>query len=166
MANNRNSTGVGGWLAFLIFWMVFLRPLAGAMLLIQMHAAGRNDATVIANSTWLVNTSAYWIVFLSVAALSIYGGLRLWRDHRPGSVQAAIAILWITTPIAAIALTISQSYLEGGVSLSDAVYKIGVNAAVAAAWTLYLRRSKRVKRTFYDQPAAGATGPQAASPGA
>ena len=148
MENDRLKRGVGGWLAFLIAWMVVLRPLAGAVLLNQMHLAGTQNSAVIENSTWLINTSLFWLVFLVVAALSIYGGLRLWRDRSYASVQAAIWILWITTPIAAVALLISQAYLHGNVTLADAVEKVLINVVVAAVWTLYLTRSGRVALTY------------------
>lgn len=148
MVNDRPKAGVGGWLAFLIAWMVVFRPLAGAILLNQMHVAGAQDSKIVENSTWLINTSFFWLVFLIVAALSIYGGLRLWRDRTYASVQAAIWILWVTTPIAAAALLISEAYLQGTVTFTDALERILLNVVVAAAWTLYLIRSRRVALTY------------------
>ena len=132
----------------LIAWMVLLRPLSGAALLIQMHMAAAQDFTIIQNSTWLINTSIFWLIFLVVAALSIYGGVRLWRDRSDASVRAAIWILWITTPIAAVALLISQAYLQGNVTVADAIQKMALNVVVAGAWTLYLLKSKRIKMTY------------------
>ena len=140
--------GVGGWLALLIAWMVFLRPLAGAVLLNQMHVAATEDFRIIQNSTWLINTSIFWLIFLVVAVLSIYGGVRLWRDRTYASVRAAIWILWISTPIAAVALLISQAYLQEGVTIEDAIQKVLLNVVVATGWTLYLIKSKRVKMTY------------------
>lgn len=148
MKTRRNLAGIGGWLALLIFWLVVLRPLAGVYLLIQMRAATEADPSIIARSTWLVNTSFFWIIFLAVAALSIYGGLRLFWDRTPPAVTTAIWILWSTSLIAASALLIAQAYLAGGVGAGDIAYTLGVNIAVAAAWTLYLKRSRRVQRTY------------------
>jgi hypothetical protein len=135
-------------LALLIFWLVVLRPLAGVYLLIQMQAATEADPATIARSTWLINTSFFWINFLAVAALSIYAGLRLVWDRTTTAVTTAIWVLWITSLIAASALLIAQAYLQGGVGAGDIAYTLGVNIAVAAAWTLYLKRSRRVQRTY------------------
>jgi hypothetical protein len=140
---------IGGWLGLLILWMVVLRPLAGTILWQQMHASSLADPTAVARGTWLVNTSIFWLVFLTVAALSIYGGLRLWRDRTAGSVWAAIVVLWITTPIAAGAILISQAYLTEDVTLAGAAGRLLANVAIAAAWTLYLLRSRRVRDVYF-----------------
>lgn len=150
MATQHARTGLGGWLAFLVLWMVILRPLTGAILWQQMHAASIEDPTAISRGNWLVNTSIFWIVFLGVAALSIYGGLRLWRDRTPAAVRSAIAILWITTPIATVALLISRAYLTGSVTVADAGVRLFANVAIAAAWTVYLLRSRRVRNTYFE----------------
>ncbi len=144
----RDLTGVGGWLAFLIIWMVVLRPLAGLFMWQQMHAAHGTDSSLVPNHSWLVNTSIFWLVFLPVAALSIYGGSKLWRERTPDAVNTAIAILWLTSPVASVALLISQQYLEGNVTLTDAISTLTVNVAVAALWTCYLKFSRRVRSTY------------------
>lgn len=141
--------GIGGWLALLIFWMVILRPIAGIYLMAQMRAAGEADPEMLARSTWLMNPSFFWIVFLAVAALSIYGGLRLVFDRTPAAVRTAIWVLWTVSVIAAASLLIAQGYMEGDVGAADVVRTLGINVGVAAIWTLYLRRSKRVRATYF-----------------
>lgn len=145
-ANERE--GIGGWLALLILWMVVLRPLAGIVLWQEMHAANAEDPEAVARSSLLVSTTFFWIVFLCLAALNIYGGVRLWRDRSFAAVRCAIAILWIAAPIAIGALIIAQAYLTNGVTLADAATRLGTNVAAAAAWTAYLLRSKRVRNTY------------------
>ena len=154
MTKRRDLVGIGGWLGLLILWMVLLRPLAGAIMWKRMHAAGSTDPSLPTNSTWLINTSVFWVMILGVATLSIYGGLRLWRDRTPGAISAAILILWISSPIAAVALLISEAYLKGGVAPSNAASTLGINFAVAAAWTAYLKRSKRVRETYFQVTSA------------
>lgn len=149
-----SNSGIGGWLACLIFWMVILRPVAGIYMWQQMHVAFLDDPSVVKNSTWLVNTSSFWILILGLAALSIYGGLRLWRERRPAAVRTAILILWITIPIASVALILAEAYLSGSFTLRDAAQKVTINVAVAAIWTAYLRRSRRVRRTYFESAAA------------
>ena len=148
MARPNVPAGIGGWLALLILWMVVLRPLAGMVLWQEMHAANAEDPAAVARSSLFVSTTFYWIAFLCLAALSIYGGLRLWRDRSFAAVRCAIAILWINAPIAIGALLIAEAYLTSGVTLADAAIRLGTNVAGAAAWTAYLLRSQRVKNTY------------------
>ena len=152
MSPRAESAGIGGWLALLIVWMVVLRPVAGVYMLSMLQAHSIADPTSLENSTWLINTSTFWIVFLIVAALSIYGGLRLWRDRSPAAVRTAIIILWIYSPIAAVDLLIARALLEGRVPWSNAVTTIGINLATAAVWTAYLMRSRRVRNTYFEEP--------------
>ena len=140
--------GIGGWLALLIVWMVLLRPVAGVYMLNQLQATSLANPIILENSSWLINTSTFWMVFLLVAALSIYGGLRLWRDRTAASVRTVIVILWIFSPIAAVDLLIARAFLEGRVTLANATTTVVMNLAVAAAWTIYLKRSRRVRNTY------------------
>ena len=151
MSPRAESVGIGGWLALLVVWMVAFRPVAGVYMLSMLQAHSIADPTSLENSTWLINTSTFWIVFLVVAALSIYGGLRLWRDRSPAAVRTAIVVLWIYSPIAAVDLLIAQVFLEGHVSWPDAALTIATNLAIAALWTVYLMRSRRVRNTYYQQ---------------
>jgi hypothetical protein len=153
MSTRAEPAGIGGWLALLIVWMVVFRPVAGVYMLSMMQAASFANPVALENSTWLINTSTFWIVFLVVAALSIYGGLRLWRDRSPAAVRSAIIILWIYSPVAAADLLIARAFLEGRVPWPNALMTIGINLTIAAVWTVYLKRSRRVRNTYFQQPA-------------
>lgn len=148
MSTRIEPAGIGGWLALLIVWMVILRPVAGVYMLGMMQANSLANPVILDNANWVINTSTFWMVFLVVATLSIYAGLRLWRDRSPAAVKAAIVILWIYSPIAAVDLLIASAYLEGQVTWADAATTIGTNLTVAAAWTAYLLRSRRVRNTY------------------
>lgn len=144
------ASKLGGWLALLIFWMVVLRPLAAFYLWRKMHGALLHDPSVAAHESWLVNTSVFALIFLGLAALNVYGGFRLWRDHTPGSVRAAVWIIWIAIPIAVLALAVAQLYLAGAVSMAEWVRMVVSNGVIAALWTAYLMRSRRVRAIYYD----------------
>ncbi len=144
--------GVGGWLAFLIVWMVVLRPLAGIILLNQMQTESLENPAILENGNRLVNPSTFWIIFLIAAALSVYAGLRLWREHSPGAVKVAIVTLWIYSTAAAADLLIARAYLEGVVSWANVATTAASNLAIAMVWTLYLLRSRRVRNTYYPRP--------------
>lgn len=144
-----NASKLGLWLALLIFWMAVLRPLGALYLWRKMHAAVLHDPSVAAHESWLVNTSVFTLIMLGLAALNIYGAYRLWRDHTPGSVRAAVWIIWIAIPLAVLALAVSQLYMSGTVSIAEWVRMIVVNAAIAALWTAYLMMSRRVREIYY-----------------
>lgn len=152
MSARAQSAGIGGWLALLIAWMVVFRPVAGIYMLSMLQAHSLANPIALESNGWLVDTSTFWIIFLIVAALSIYGGLRLWRDRSPAAVRTAIIILWIYSPIAAVDLLIARAFLEGRVPWPNAVITIGMNLAIAAVWTAYLKRSRRVRNTYFQQP--------------
>lgn len=147
----RQMKKVSGWLALLIGWMVVFRPLGGVALWQEMHAATERDPALALNSTMWSNTSLFWFVFLFLAVLNIYGGLRLWSDRTPRSVNAAILILWLSVPLALSAVLINRAYLAGNVLISDVLYYLGLNVALATVWTAYLRRSRRVAETYRDE---------------
>jgi hypothetical protein len=153
MSTRAEPAGIGGWLALLVFWMVVLRPVAGVYMLNQLQAGSLADPVIIENSSLLINTSTFWIIFLFVAALSIYGGLRLWRDRSPAAVTTAIVVLWIYSPVAAADLLIARQFLEGRVTWPNVVTTVTINIAIAAIWTVYLKRSQRVRNTYFEQPA-------------
>ena len=148
MGTRAEPVGFGGWLALLVVWMIVFRPVAGVYMLSMMRDDSLANPNILENSSWLINTSTFWIIFLAVAALSIYGGLRLWRDRSPAAVRTAIIILWIYSPVAAADLLIARSFLEGRVPWPNAVMTIVINLAIAAVWTAYLMRSRRVRNTY------------------
>lgn len=153
MSSRAGPIGIGGWLALLVVWMVAFRPVAGVYMLSMMQAHSLANPTILENSSWLINMSTFWMIFLIVAALSIYGGLRLWRDRSPAAVRTAIVILWIYSPVAAADLLIARAFLERRVPWPNAVLTIAINLAIAGVWTVYLMRSRRVRNTYFHQPA-------------
>ena len=147
MAKDIGRKGIGGWLAVLIFWMIVLRPSGGVFVWLRMHdtvpAGGDADG-----SSPLINTSIFWLLILTSAALGIYAGTRLLRERSPGAVRAAVAIIWITVPLGVLAGMVARAYFEGGVDLARTVTTLAVQTAIATLATGYLLRSRRVKNTY------------------
>ena len=151
MSTRAQPAGIGGWLALLVVWMVILRPLAGVILLKQLQDGSLARPDIFENSTWLINPSTFWMIFLLVAALSVYAGLRLWRDRSPAAVKIAIITLWIYSPVAAVDLLIAKAFLEGGLTWQNVATTAVTNLAIAIGWTLYLQRSRRVRNTYFQE---------------
>lgn len=118
-----------------------------------MHGVAEGDPSLRTDSSLLVNTSTFWLIFLTSAALSIYGGVRLLRERTGAAVRAAIVVIWLAVPLSSLAGMISRAYLEAGVSLPRAIADVLIHAAVAAIWTAYLLRSRRVKNTYHSAAA-------------
>ena len=138
MSSKPEPVGIGGWLALLIVWMVVFRPVAGVYMLDQLQSNSIANPVILDNSSWLVNTTTFWVVFLFVVSLSIYAGLRLWRDRSPAAVRTAIVVLWIYSPVATADLLMARAFLEGQVTWANAVVQIVINLSIAGVWTAYL----------------------------
>ena len=140
-------------LALLIAGLILLRPLSGIYLWARMHGAAAGDPSLRTDSSLLVNTSTFWLIFLTSAALSIYGGVRLLRERTQAAVRAAIIVIWLAVPLSSLAGMISRAYLDAGVSPPRAIADVLIHAAVATIWTAYLLRSRRVRNTYHSAAA-------------
>jgi hypothetical protein len=153
MASEIDREGIGGWLALLIFWLIVLRPLAGISLWWQMHGIVQSEQAIGDSASPLVNTSVFWFLVLTSAALSIYAGIRLLRERSPATVRAAIAIIWTTVPLSVLAGVVARAFFEGRVDIPLAATSLALQIAIAAVSTGYLLRSRRVKNTYFDRSA-------------
>ena len=149
MASKIGRQGIGGWLALLIFWLIVLRPLGGVYLWWQMHETVQVQHVIGDDASPLVNTSIFWLIVLTSAALSIYAGIGLLRQRSPGTVRAAITIIWITVPLGVLAGVVARAFFEGRMDIFVAATSLAVQVAFATVSTAYLLRSKRVKNTSY-----------------
>lgn len=150
--------GVGGWLALLI-GCLFVGPLfdlAAWLLVLGVNrpspesAAGANYTTL-----WFLGIGSALLVW----GLCAWAGWGLWKTRTAAVVRRAVIVLWVSGPVlftlAGIALPLA---LLGGLTsageLVGPAVTLGLHVAAALAWTLYLRFSQRVGRTY------GATTPQ------
>ena len=153
MAGKIRREGIGGWLALLILWLIVLRPLAGISLWWQMHGTAQPEKAIGAGASPLINTSIFWFIVLTSAALSIYAGIILLRERSPATVRTAITIIWVTVPLSVLAGVVARAFFEGRVDIPLAATSSALQITIAAVSTGYLLRSKRVKDTYYDRSA-------------
>ena len=147
--------GVRGWLALLAAWMMFLRPLVGAIYI-------DSDTTMVeflspsirSLPEWTTYKNAIWVAFLVVVAMSFYGGLGLVRGREWSVVTRAKQILWITGPLASIVMGVIIPLSIFGTTVLTGPVVVGTLIAfllvliLTHMLTAYLSQSKRVRNTY------------------
>lgn len=155
--NNKDSksnlSGIGGWLSFLIFSLMFLGPfIGGAHLIGQFQSVLQARPELAENSKWLSFESASWFLFWITTTIGVIAGYRLRKIHNPKSVTFAVITLWGIGPIADV-VSLIIAYVVLNLSISAAfppqvIGKILGSSLISGGWSLYLMRSKRVENTY------------------
>jgi hypothetical protein len=126
------TVGVGGWLLLFCIGATVISPLVIGAELIQ----NLNDTFVV-------------LVDISVAALSIYTGIAVWRV-RPDAFRM-LKIYFVVIAVLA-ALSIAGSFVsksDPSKGAPDDFMAVGLRSLVAVIiWGLYFHKSRRVKDTF------------------
>lgn len=155
MLEDRTKTapsGVGGWLAFLIIVLMVLGPLLSlGSVYSEISGIERLQLRIANESDWWLSKLALWCLTVVPVAISFSVGYHLWRDHRPETVEFAISGLW-----AMVALSFLSNFIVAfGIfnlsfeAVANALMKNAFSIVVAVGvWTLYLRKSIRVKNTY------------------
>jgi hypothetical protein len=141
--------GVEGWLAFLVFYLVFLLPLGSGMGLVRDLRPQLAGGLVHKGAS--LSDLVYWVVSLFVTGLGIYAGIALWRVF-PTAVLATKRFLIVLLITGVVVSTVRYHTLEGRIwGMADALTFFSV-------WYAYLNLSKRVANT-YPRHAGSATLP-------
>lgn len=152
MNKNLHASGIGGWLAFLIFGLMILWPL------IQMGSLSNGFREAIENmpelaidKEWLLYKQVSWLIFIISSTVSFSAGYKLWKLHLPESVHYANYSLWLSGPGAQIgysfsALVIFKLPLEKAAIAM--VPLIVMSILLTGVWVAYLKFSVRVKNTY------------------
>jgi hypothetical protein len=147
-----DPSGVGGWLALLIFGFTILGPLM-AIGEIDRYVEEAEIALprLTAQAMWLRYTAIVWKILYSMAFLSFMTGCILLFSRTWRAVILAIATLWLVGPVSNLAYQVAAVVSVGSFSAVPAPALAGAllrSTAVATLWTAYLLRSKRVKNTY------------------
>jgi Protein of unknown function (DUF2569) len=152
MADGVEPRGVSGWLLLLILWLMLLGPLRSFWVNVGWLLTSEVDQPALAsNADWLIYKRWTWIVWLVSAGIAIGAGYRLWKHHRKTSVEFAVIALWTAGPGALLGY-LAVSWLVYGrmTTASPTALVLGatVSCLFAAAWTVYLKRSRRIALTY------------------
>lgn len=102
-------------------------------------------------AAWGAFKRATWFAFCCISALSIYGGLGLAQGRDWSVVKRAKVILWITGPAATLLMGLVIPAMSfGNIDAADGqiLGPFIASVMVAALWTGYLSKSKRVRNTY------------------
>lgn len=145
------STGVGGWLLFLICGLIFLGPLMGAGRINgEIITAESTYPKIIALESWRTFKSATWGSFLIFCCISFYCGYSLLKRRDQQVVRQAKILLWVIGPTSNLVMGIILPLaVFGKMEFDPQIFSaIIASSVMATIWTLYLSKSKRVKSTY------------------
>ena len=132
-------TGVEGWLAFLVFYLLFLLPLGSGIGLVQKLRPLLTDAST--RNGRLLPTLIFSVASILAAGMGIYAGIALWKIY-PNAVAVTKRFL-VAFLIAGVAISTVQYH-----TLGDRIWGIADALAFCLVWYAYLNRSKRVANTY------------------
>jgi hypothetical protein len=152
MTDGVEPRGVSGWLLLLILWLMLLGPLRSFWVnLGGLMTSEVDQPALAANADWLIYKRWTWIVWLVSAGIAFAAGYRLWKHHRKTSVDLAVIALWTAGPGALLGyLTVGWLVYGRLTTANPTALVLGatVSCLFAAAWTVYLKRSRRIALTY------------------
>lgn len=151
-AEKHSLYGRGGWLLLLVAGMTVLGPILGAGRIYADIALSENQYPALTSMTqWRTFRFVIWSSFIAAATLSFYGGFGLLRGNDWSVVKRALAILWLSGPIATLILgvLIPLAIFDSAQSVDSGVIWALVGSVISATiWSAYLFNSRRVRVTF------------------
>lgn len=127
-------TGVGGWLALLVFGIGIVTPVSAVI------EIARSAST--SESAWAFGGSL--LVLVAFAAGGVYSGWALWRRW-PDAPKTTSRFIFGVAGLSAVGFVMLIS--EGADAAQTVGQILGLSVWVLV-WTSYLRKSRRVKNTF------------------
>lgn len=168
-AKKLKKEGVRGWLLVLVLYL-FASPIPGFVASYYKMDFKESIYPGLSDELgWQLAIYGGYIILIAAATMKIVAGVRLAMKGGPEVVKFAIIALWLAGPSARLADLIWVAIVSRGGIPVDAVaaqfWGVLFSAAVAAAWTLYLVKSVRVKNTFYTPAATDEHTSEPLSPG-
>lgn len=145
------STGIGGWLAFLILGLIFLGPLIGASrIYFDLLSAESQRPELLNLARWDRFKAGTWCCFTAISLISIAAGLGLWVSRKQSIINRTILALWMAGPVGAFVMAVIVPLLAFGRTPTAAeTLAVIISASIPTlVWTVYLIKSKRVMYTY------------------
>jgi hypothetical protein len=144
-----NATGVAGWLGLLWLSLVFLTPGMAAWTASKLYT--RPGLAALPDGVFRSVELVEWSEVAATTALCWFLAWRLSHREVWRSVEIVIAGLWVHAIILSLAEFIAVSAATGiplVFMLETGWVGVAARTAIAALWTAYLLRSRRVARTY------------------
>jgi len=134
--------GVVGWLLMLCISLTIVAPIVqGRTALIALSNLAHMDEL---NAVTLVRLMAVGYIHFGLSVFSLCAGVCLWREDPRGPALAKAYLLFSAALV--ISLYILLTIIGFKVQLPRIVFQ---RLAYSITWYTYLRRSKRVRETYY-----------------
>jgi hypothetical protein len=142
-------SGVGGWLLLLIC-ILLLDPLRAFNGLSGFDVIEFQNPNILLLAGYSTYKTVTRITFLLAAGLSFYAGASLTGGRNISVVNRAKIILWISGPLSYLIVDVFLPYIvfQHYKFSPESMSKVLISCIVAAVWTVYLYKSKRVKGTY------------------
>jgi hypothetical protein len=142
--------GIGGWLAFLIFFLV-LFGFSGFAELSDLKNTVTHQYSDFAIRKW--KTYVEFMTWSQYAdfALRLFAGYYLVAKKNWSSVVLTICIIWLIGPISLVleAIVSDAIFYPLQVTQFEQTFGSSIGSSIGAAlWSAYLLRSKRVRNTY------------------
>ncbi len=145
----KELSGVGGWLAWLVFVLLIGGPIASIVAVVNEHDITKTPGldSSVATLSWAIDA----VVLIGLAAWSLYCGILLLR-LKPNAPKITKAYLIGLFSYAALGVTLTiitgtKSGPDSG-DASSAIVPFLRTLVGAIVWYSYLATSKRVKNTY------------------
>ena len=162
MQKQNCDSRVGGWLSLLIFILMILIPVAGIYSVAEEFSAWEEMFPAMQDSIgWFYTKAGLWILACIYFASSFIAGYKLWRHHYPETVTFVIRSLWFLVFYGLVINLVSaivvqdlsvrlnvESALDWGEIFRDLLTSFAFVATWAIIWTLYLKKSVRIRNTY------------------
>ena len=148
-------SGIGGWLAFLVMCLIALAPMS---ILGQVSNAVRDTEElyphIVGLPKWDSMKNTMWI-FSAFQAIALFSaGLLLFRTRLESTVPRVILLMWIGGPLASALGTMVLSYqsVQSFALLAEPKFVGGITGSILGIliWTMYLKKSRRVRNTYIE----------------
>lgn len=156
-SKNKISFGVGGWLIFLVIWLIVLAPIKSlggmASYIVENE---KSFPQLLNNSYWHSIVTYRWLIIGIGTLFSIISGYKLLKIHKPSSKRFAILNFVFIQPLASLGILFVPSFVIGNTyqgftsDLKAFLIPFVVYLISTVFWVLYLLLSKRVRDTYKD----------------
>ncbi len=146
--------GMGGFLSFFTFMISVFAPLSQLGRISSVIRESEEKLPFLKDSIdWSNLVSITWMLAGIYIVAYCYAGIILRSDFRKETIDKVVAIMWACGPVLSIAMNSVNNYYYNKID-PDIIASDGFNGQLigtiilAALWTAYLVRSKRVQNTY------------------
>ncbi|CAB3844315.1 DUF2569 family protein [Achromobacter ruhlandii] len=144
--------GIGGWLLLLVIVLIAVAPIGNIGNMLGAAQYEQDNPVLLGLPAWETYKKLAWCLVIASSIASCLAGYRLCNVRTPGSVAIAIGAIWFCGPLC-MALRLIAEAAAFDVGLAQVLgghMSLGIGSVLGASlWTAYLKRSRRVRNTYF-----------------